>query len=99
MRLSQQAFASTLPPNMPGPPKWDGMQGSPGGHAYAATQHTDIDMYIAHMREHEYPNFMSFHMRQGMPQQQAHNAYTEYESMRVRTRIHNMNMPHMDGQT
>ena len=57
-------------------------------------------MYIAHMREHEYPNFMSYHMRQGMPQQQAHGAYMEYESMRVRQRVHDMNtVPHTDGHT
>ena len=89
---------SMLPPNTLEPPKWDGVRGSPGGHAYAATQHTDIDMYIAHMREHEYPNFISFHTRQGMPPQQAHSAYTEYENMKVRTRIHNMNMGQHDGR-
>ena len=40
-------------------------------------------MYIAHMRHHEYPAFMSFHMQQGMSHEEAHARWAAYESMRV----------------
>ena len=39
---------------------------------------------IAAMREREYPAFMDFHMRQGLPQQQAHDMWGEYEQRRLR---------------
>ena len=52
----------------------------------------DIDMYIAHMRQHEYPKFMSFQMSQGVPRDQAHGMYSQWESMRVDQRIRDMNM-------
>ena len=54
-------------------------------------------MYMAHMRQHEYPMFMSYHMGQGMPREQAHSAYMEYEGMRVRQRMHDMNTVPHDG--
>ena len=54
---------------------------------HANAPHTDIQLYIAHMREHEYPSFMRYHMSQGIPQHQAHSMYTEYESMRVAQRM------------
>ena len=72
-----------MPPYMPAMPKQDGMQGSPGAHAYANAPLTDIQTFIAHIRQHEYPSFMSFHALQGIPQQQAHAMYMEYEHMRV----------------
>ena len=75
---------STLPPGAPVTPKRDhGTPGSPGAHAYAHAQHMDIDMYIAHMREHEYPQYMGFHMQQGMPREVAHAAWVSYEHMKV----------------
>ena len=63
------------------------MQGSPGAHAYVAAQHTDIDMYIAHMREHEYPAFMSFHTQQGMSCEEAHARWVPYEHMKVESMV------------
>ena len=58
--------------------------GSPGAHTpLANAPHTDINMYIAHMREHEYPQYMSFHMQQGMPPEVAHAAWGSYEHMKV----------------
>ena len=74
---------STLPPGAPETPLRDGTQGSPGAHASAQAQHMDINMYIAHMREHEYPQYMSFHMLQGMPREVAHAAWVSYEHMKV----------------
>ena len=68
-------------------------QGSPGAHvglSNACAQH-DMDMYIAHMRQHEYPQFMSLHMSQGVPRDQAHSMYSQWESMRVEQRIRDMN--------
>ena len=77
---------SMLPPCM-WPPH--NVQGSPGAYAplHANAPHTDIQLYIAHMREHEYPSYMRYYMSQGIPQQQAHSMYTEYESMRVAQRM------------
>ena len=69
-------------------------QGSPGVHvglSNACAQH-DMNMYIAHMRQHEYPKFMSFQMSQGVPRDQAHGMYSQWESMRVDQRIRDMNM-------
>ena len=71
--------ASMLPPgrtyDYPGPL---------GGRTYDySPQHTDTSMHIAHMRHHEYPAFMSFHMQQGMSHEEAHARWAAYESMRV----------------
>ena len=81
--------ASMLPPVAW--PKLEAM-GPPGGSAYACSpQHTDINIHIAHMREHEYPSFMSYHMSQGVPHPQAQSMYNDYERMRVNQRVHDMN--------
>ena len=75
---------STLPPGAPVTPLRDhGTPGSPGAHASAHAQHMDINMYIARMREHEYPQYMGFHMQQGMPREAAHAAWVSYERMKV----------------
>ena len=64
-------------------PKLDAM-GPLGGSTYdCSPQHTDINMYIARMRQHEYPQFMDFHMRQGMSHEEAHARWVSYEHMRV----------------
>ena len=80
--------ASMLPPIAE--PKLDVM-GLPGGSAYACPpQHTDIQMYTAHLRQHEYPQYMDFHMRQGMSHAEAHARWESYEHMRVTQRIRDM---------
>ena len=38
---------------------------------------------MAHMNEHEYPQFMSFHMQQGMSHAEAHTQWGSYMHMRV----------------
>ena len=79
---------SMLPPNVE--PKLDTM-GPPRGPAYACSlQHTDIQMYTAHLRQHEYPQCMDFHMRQGMSHAEAHARWESYEHMRVAQRISDM---------
>ena len=69
---------------MPPMPKQSSMQGPPGVEAYALPpQHMDTNMYIARMRESEYPQFMSFHMQQGMPHGEACARWAAYEHMKV----------------
>ena len=61
-------------------------QGSSGPpqHVECAAAHTlHAQQLIAHMRTHEYPQFMQYHMQQGMSHQEAHDRYTQYERYKV----------------
>ena len=75
----QVAAASSMGPRTAAP-----TQGSSGPPPHCAAAHQlHPEQMIAHMRTHEYPQFMSHHAQQGMPPQEAHARYLQYEQYRM----------------
>ena len=60
-----------------------GSSGPPPHMECAAAHQLHAQQMIAHMRAHEYPQFMSHHMQQGMSRQEAHDRYMQYERYKV----------------
>ena len=68
------------PCHEPGTPCGGLWQGPPGVTPCDA-QHAE--QMLAQLRMHEYPSFMSYHMRQGVPQEEACRRWQAYERARM----------------
>ena len=68
------------PCHEPGTPCGGLWQGPPGATPCDA-QHAE--QVLAQLRMHEYPSFMSYHMRQGVPQEEACRRWQAYERARM----------------